>query len=387
MKIIVFSLAGFLVTPSFAQKKKSTQPQIINVGMTPSDWNMTANEAEFINQGGTKAIAIKPNKTAIVKNLLFENGTIEFDVVPIDKFSFICYFRYESEKENDLFYIRTGSAANPNRKDGVQYSPTQKGVLPWDLFEHYQRPVKKYFPQAENHIKVIVSGAQMLVFINDMTQPVLEIPRLEGNVKKGALAFGGESIISNIKILPDATGGLSPLAGFDPLAHDPNIIRDWKISPNFKLPKGTELTNENVPASDSAWSVIHAGYYALINISNFYGESKERRATWLKATINSDQERSVKMNFGFGANEEIWIFINGQLVHLDKNFYRQPSMKVPEGRCSLQNSSFMLPLKKGKNDLLVGISQIGGQFSGVDGWGIMARLVSLVGLEILSPEQ
>ena len=51
-------------------------------------------------------------------------------------------------------------------------------------------------------------------------------------------------------------------------------------------------------------------------------------------------------------------------------------MKQPGGRCSIENTSFSIPLKKGENELLIGV----GNF--FYGWGIVARFDNLVDLTL-----
>ena len=51
-------------------------------------------------------------------------------------------------------------------------------------------------------------------------------------------------------------------------------------------------------------------------------------------------------------------------------------MKVPFGRCSIENSSFSIPFKSGKNEILMAIA------NDFFGWGIVARLEDMKGITI-----
>jgi hypothetical protein len=77
-----------------------------------------------------------------------------------------------------------------------------------------------------------------------------------------------------------------------------------------------------------------------------------------------------------GFTNEVWVFLNGQYLYIDKNFYDEPSMKLPRARVSIENCSFNLPLKAGANELLIGV---GNDFFG---WGIVARLDETTGVKI-----
>lgn len=68
--------------------------------------------------------------------------------------------------------------------------------------------------------------------------------------------------------------------------------------------------------------------------------------------------------------------MNQRTVYVDKNLYLQGMRKTPDGRCSIQNTSFTIPLKAGDNELLIGLA------NDFYGWGIMTRLESLEGIEI-----
>jgi hypothetical protein len=70
------------------------------------------------------------------------------------------------------------------------------------------------------------------------------------------------------------------------------------------------------------------------------------------------------------------VFVNGRFLYVDKNLYGQPIMKEPDGRCSVENASFILPLNAGNNELLIGVA------NDFYGWGIIARLDSMEGIAI-----
>ena len=77
-----------------------------------------------------------------------------------------------------------------------------------------------------------------------------------------------------------------------------------------------------------------------------------------------------------GFSDEIWVFINDNPIYVDKNLYNQCIQKKPVGRIVLDNYSLQIPLIKGDNELLIGVA------NDFYGWGIMARLDNLEGIEI-----
>ena len=72
------------------------------------------------------------------------------------------------------------------------------------------------------------------------------------------------------------------------------------------------------------------------------------------------------MDLGF--NDEVWVFVNGQLIYRDQNRFARGSQKSPSGRVHLSNARVDLPLNEGENELLIAL---GHEFFS---WGMVARL-------------
>jgi hypothetical protein len=216
---------------------------------------------------------------------------------------------------------------------------------------------------------------QMLVYVNDLATPVLEIPRLEGNTKNGKLAFNGRSVISNLVIKPDVVEGLPAREGFDPTHRDTRYIREWQMTEPKPLPPGKELHNADLPALSLSWQNISAERRGLVNLTRVYGVSEDRRYVWLRTRIVSTGIQKKKIELGF--SDEVWVFVNRQPVYVDKNIFVSPGMrKKPNGRISVENSEFEIPLRDGENELLVGIA------NDFFGWGVIARFADMEGLDI-----
>ena len=68
--------------------------------------------------------------------------------------------------------------------DCMQYAPFTHKVLLWDMFPQYQSPAP--LRQNEwNHVKVVISGRRMNVFVNGAASPTLAVGSLEGDAPKG----------------------------------------------------------------------------------------------------------------------------------------------------------------------------------------------------------
>ena len=176
-----------------------------------------------------------------LKDFTFKDGTIEFDFEPASPMTLgsspTVYFRADTQQHHtEIFYIR----ARPNNRvanDGIQYAPILADVNMWDMYPEYQAPA---FFEADktNHLKMVISGDQMRVYVNDMNSPALEIPKLEGNTKEGAIALDGGVTISNLEIKPAVVDDLPAVAAPDLTKHDAQYVRNWSLTTPVDLPVG-----------------------------------------------------------------------------------------------------------------------------------------------------
>jgi hypothetical protein len=356
-------------TMLFAQKVSE-----IKIPMTASRWDCPPNTAEFITHKGVPAMKITSGNMVKVKDFTFENGTIEFDIEPQSGAFTGISFRMSSPDEREYFYLRIGRANNPSAMDAAQYAAYSKGVNLWDLLDHYQGPAN-FKVKEWNHVKMIVSGKQMVVYVNDISRPTLEIPRLEGDVDAGSLGFDGLCVIANLVISPNKVENLPAREGFDPTHHDPRYIRTWQVTEPLPLPRGRELFEGDFPNSATKWREINAERRGLVNLTRVFGKSDNRRFVWLRVKLTSETQQKRKMNLGF--SDEVWVFLNKQLVFTDKNIYTSPDMrKEPDGRISVENGELNVTLRQGENELLVGVA------NDFFGWGVIAKVNSLEGIDM-----
>jgi len=346
----------------------------IKVPMTPDRWQIEGS-AEFKPYKGAEALVLTKG-AAILKDLAFSNGTIEFDVDPTGTMGAGIGFRMRDKETFEDFYLRP-SANCAKAWDCTQYTPFTHGVLLWDLFPQYQAPAP--LRQGEwNHVKLVVSGRRMNVFVNGAKSPTLEVGRLEGDVLEGGLLLQGPGYFSNLTVTPDAVEGLAAEPKKDPTAGDGRFVRHWQVAPPSALPAGQEPGLADLPGPATAWQALTAERGGLVNISRLYGLPHRRPAralTWLKTTITSEKRQTKRTAIGW--TREAWVFVNGQLVHADKNLYQPASArKAPDGRCSVENGSFVIPLNAGDNELVVALA------NDFYGWGLILRLDDLEGVQL-----
>lgn len=70
---------------------------------------------------------------------------------------------------------------------------------------------------------------------------------------------------------------------------------------------------------------------------------------WARTTLVSDKAQLKTVRIGWV--REIWLYVNGVLVFTGRNIEGLPAAKAADERISLENGTFSLPLKKGKNEI------------------------------------
>ena len=358
----------FLPVLMNAQKKtrKPSGKNELKVPMTAEHWEAEPGKIEFTTYKNVPAIKLL-NTGTILKN-------VDFSIEPLDAPArpFVsCYFRLQNNSEAEVFYLRVGRQRSEKLNDAVQYAPFIKAVNLWDLLPQYQGPAIIH-NRDWNHVKIVVSGKQMRAYVNNMQTPALQIPYLEGSFTHGSIGFEGYAAVANLVVTPDAVEDLPSTKGIDLTDHDANYIRKWFVTSPELLENGRELNPDLFPKDGISWDSLNAERNALINVTRKYGV-ENRRYVWLKATIRSNADVQRKLELGF--SDEVWVFVNRRLVYVDKNLYLEGMRKNPNGRCSIQNSSFTIPLKSGDNELLIGLA------NNFYGWGIIARMENIADLD------
>jgi hypothetical protein len=379
----VFAAALCLTAASRpAQATESAQ-----IPMTADRWTTVLGNVNFVEHMGKHSIELQggdykkgiPEGVASLKDFQFGNGTIEYDVSAESGMGASFIFRAASKDTFEMFYLRP----RPNCQeapDCVQYAPQTHGVLLWDLFPQYQGPAPLRTGEW-NHVKLVISGRRMNIYINGAAQPTLKIGRLEGDTDRGGLMLAGPGFFADLAVQRDVVDGLSKDPEADETASDDCYVRHWQISSFSKLTEGQAPTYGDLPDSSAKWAPIEAERGGLINVSRVYGlplQRPDRGLIWLKTTIHSGSAQQKHASFGWA--REVFVFVNGQIVYADKNLYQPPAArKPPDGRLSLENGSLMLPLKAGDNELAVAVA------NNFYGWGVKMRLDDVKGVVLNRP--
>ena len=348
----------------------------VQISMTPDHWTTLAGSVNFVEHMGKPAIELQagdfrkdiPTGIAALKGFQFGNGTIEYEVSTDAGMGAALMFHAAGKENFEMFYLRP----RPNCQeapDCVQYAPQTHGALLWDVFPQYQGPAPLH-PGQWNHVKLVISGKRMNIYVNGAAQPTLKISRLEGDTNQGGLMLSGPGFFADFTVQPDEVEGLPADPEPDETASDDRYMRHWQLSAFSKLAENQAPVYADLLDASAKWVPLEAERGGLIDVSRVYGlplPRGQRALVWLKTTIHSSSAQQKHASFGW--LREAFVFVNGQLLYADKNLYQPPAArKGPDGRLSLENGSLMLPLKAGDNELAVAL------VDNFYGWGIKLRL-------------
>lgn len=387
MRLISLFFSALLLTAQLSAQNKNIQE--IKIPMESVFWEHDTAAVVFANHRNVKAA--KPKNASgyqlFLKDHIFTDGTIEFDV-ELNGMGFpgINFRTSEDRKNGENFYIRSFGPVSPLTRTTLQYAAVIDGVSMWDLTDEYQTGATIY-KEGWNHVKLVISGKQMKAYVNDMLKPALVVPELESSRKSGNISLSGNVIYANLVIKPNAVEDLSSDAGYISTYNDTRYLRNWMVSPSVDFPFGKEvimplpsmygkLVHSDLPDSTTSWSPITAENRAIINLSRKFGgvEQDARRLAWIKTSIHSDKFQEKILHLGF--SDEVWVFINGQILYVDKNYFGTPSQKEFRGRCTIENATIKLPLKEGNNEIMIALANY------FYGWGIIARLNDMDGIQL-----
>ena len=86
---------------------------------------------------------------------------------------------------------------------------------------------------------------------------------------------------------------------------------------------------------------------------------------YARTMIESDRDQVKKLYIGY--SDDVSVFLNGRILFRGRSaqYFRDPAFL---GIVDAENDAVYLPLKKGRNELMLAVSELGG------GWGFVCRL-------------
>ena len=364
----------------FASAAYSQTPQTLSLPADSPRWDLQG-QAKLAEYQGRKCLLIDGG-AAVVKDFEMRDGIIDVDVAtPAIRGFFGLDVRIDGDGANyEEIYLRQHKSGLP---DAMQYTPVLHTGRNWQIFNGPGFTGAVGIPKGEwFHMRLEVTGAQAKLYVKDMDKPALVMDDLKSGVQKGQLALftlTGETYFSNFEVrtTPDA-----PWQRHLP-AMLPNILTKWSISPSYDgLDRNLERALTH-PESDAIhWQDVEAeapGFVVLYR----YREAPHPRVTfqsdfstrlqpqpgmkvlYARTTIESDREQVKRLEIGY--SDDVSVFLNGKILYRGRSAqsFRDPGFL---GIINPENDAVYLPLKKGRNELMLALSELGG------GWGFICRL-------------
>lgn len=380
MRIRMIIAVGLLLLGLWASLIHAQSPSTLSIPPDSSRWELEG-EAKVAEFQGRKCLYLNGG-AATVKDLQLRDGVIDVDVAtPAARGFFGVQFRISTEgSDAEWVYLRQHKSGLP---DAMQYTPVLNTGLNWQIYNGagftgaVDIPKEVWF-----HLRLEVVGAQARLYVKDMDRPALVMNDLKSGVQKGGVALAvllGETYFSNFEVRE------TPEAPWE--RHYPPMpagtLTQWSLSPAYDaLARNLERPLSRSERAAIQWQDVEAEPPGFIVI-NRYRDSPHPKVTfandfskrlepqpgmkvvYARTTIVSDREQIKKLDIGY--SDEVSLFLNDKILYRGRSAqnFRDPGFL---GIVNPENDAIYLPLKKGRNELVLAVSELGG------GWGFICRL-------------
>jgi hypothetical protein len=268
----------------------------------------------------------------------------------------------------------------------MQYTPVLNTGLNWQVYNGpgftgaVEIPKDVWF-----HLRLEVSGAQAKLYVKETHQPALVMNDLKSGIQRGQVALAaltGATYFSNFEIRP--TPDVPWERHLPPMP--PGTLSKWGLSPSYDaLARNLErpLTPSEVAAT--RWQEVEAeppGFVVIyryreaphprVSFANDFSKRLEpqpgMKVVYARTSIDADRDQLKKLYLGY--SDDVSVFLNGKILFRGRSAqnFRDPGFL---GIINPENDAVYLPLKKGSNELLLAVSELGG------GWGFICRLADV----------
>lgn len=325
------------------------------VEFSPQNWQVV--NGRFDTIAGRRAFA----GTALVKDVEFLNGTIEWDIWVTGGRSYAgILFRLHDNGDYEDFYIRPHKGNGLNA-DAFQYTPVFHNISCWQLFHGKGYTREAVIPAEEwLHFKMVVKDQVAIVSMTGENEVTMVMETLELDVLKGGFGVkspvDGSAWFSGFKYSHEADSNVFPPESPEK-PETPGIIKDWKLSQSFPNNIVDQYASVD-QMGEIAWIDAKAGRDGLVNVTELVRRDPVQPG-WVYAKTIIESESDGYKRYIFGYSDYITVFINGQPLFSGINGFttRDPGYA---GLIGYYDEVF-LPVKKGSNELTL---LIGEQFGG-----------------------
>jgi hypothetical protein len=375
---VLCALAFFL-----APAAQSQAPLTFFVPPDSPRWDLQG-QAKVADYQGRKSLLLDGG-AAVLNDFEMRDGVIDVDVAtPASRGFFGIQFRIAGDGDNaEWVYLRQHKSGLP---DALQYTPVLNTGLNWQIYNGpgftgaVDIPKDVWF-----HLRLEVVGAQARLYVKDMDKPVLVMNDLKSGIQKGKVALAaltGATYFSNFEV---HTTSDAPWQRQLPPMPAGTLTR-WTLSPSYDaLDRNLERPLPPVESKSMLWQPVEAeppGFVVInryrerphprVSFANDFSKRLEpqpgMKVVYARATIDSDRDQVKKLYIGY--SDDVSVFLNGKILFRGRSAqnFRDPGFL---GIINPDNDAVYLPLKKGRNELMLAVSELGG------GCGFICRLADL----------
>jgi hypothetical protein len=369
-----------LLSPWVAALSLSVAQAPLAVPADSPRWQLEG-QAKVAEYEGRKSVFLDGG-AAVLNGFEMRDGVIDVDIAtPASRGFFGIQFRIDATGDNaEWVYLRQHKSGLP---DAIQYTPVLNTGLNWQIYNGTGFTAAVDIPRNEwFHLRLEITGAQGRLFVKDMKTPALVMDDLKSGLQKGQIALyvlTGATYFSNFEVrtTPDA-----PWERHLPPMPKGTITR-WRVSePMDALARDLERAPADAELEKFQWRDVEAeppGFVVLyryftaphprVTFANDFSKRLEpqpgSKVIYARVTIDADRDGIKKLNLGY--SDEISVFLNGRILYRGRSAqnFRDPGFL---GIISADDDAVYLPLTKGRNDLLLAVTELGG------GWGFVCRL-------------
>ena len=315
----------------------------------------------------------------VAEGVSFQDGTVELDMAVGTHRDFaIIALRRTGEGEYEEFYFRTHKSELP---DAIQYCPAWQGVGGWQLFHGPGYTARATFVRDQwIPVRIVLSGDRAAIFEGQTPQPQLVVDHLVRETRAGGIGLEvaivddahpeARTAFSNVVLKPgvvDFDFSKAPPRAIDP---PPGLIQRWELSDAFVPARGAIRT---LPQA-RGWRTVSTLPNGLVVFERYVKRSEDERSAAL-ARVVVDAPADEVRPFRFGYSDEVTVFLNATPLFSGDAHYSHDNPRQ-EGLIGLFQATVYLPLKKGRNELVLAVADVFG------GWGVMGQFPEAEGLRI-----
>ncbi|MDJ0836352.1 MAG: hypothetical protein QNK37_07515 [Acidobacteriota bacterium] len=337
-------------------------------------WQISARESRIERHLDRESLYLKGG-IAYLGDSAFKDGTIEFDLsLPGERGFMGAVWRLVDGRNYEEFYVRPHQSGKP---DANQYTPVFNGLSGWQLYHGpgYGVPVTYAF-NTWFHVKIVVSGQQAEVYIEDMEKPVLFVPELKREPVTGKVGVKcgnfSPAWFSNFRFEASTAPRLKGSPPKIPVAGK-GTLKKFKVSDSFAaadLAEGRPLDAKM--SATRKWRDLAVETSGVANLARLQGVDRQRDTAFVRLVINAAEAGLRKIDFGY--SDRVRVYVAGKPVYQGNNRYLSRDFRYL-GTIGYFDSLY-LDLKQGRNEVLFAVSEAFG------GWGFQARIENQQGLTI-----